>query len=87
MHAIYIAEPPHPAPVWTWNQSMEKPTFTPSIKVTGPIRNHNGTWVENGICHTYVTDGKIQYLDDCSHHLVGQTVELLQVPIPEGPLP
>lgn len=28
------------------------------------------------ICHSYVTDGKIQYLNDCTHALRGQTVDL-----------
>lgn len=28
------------------------------------------------LCHSYVTDGKIQYLNDCSHDLKGQTIEL-----------
>lgn len=27
-------------------------------------------------CHSFVTDGKIQFLDDCSHDLKGQTVAL-----------
>lgn len=27
-------------------------------------------------CHSFVTDGKIQFLSDCSHELTGQTVEL-----------
>ena len=29
------------------------------------------------VCHSFVTDGKIRYLNDCTHHLKGQTVELL----------
>jgi hypothetical protein len=29
-----------------------------------------------GVCHSYVTDGKIQFLGDCTHPLAGQTVEL-----------
>jgi hypothetical protein len=29
------------------------------------------------VCHSFVTDGKIQYLSDCTHDLAGQTVELL----------
>jgi hypothetical protein len=28
------------------------------------------------ICHSFVTDGKIQFLSDCTHELAGQTVEL-----------
>jgi len=27
-------------------------------------------------CHSFVTDGKIQFLGDCTHALVGQTVDL-----------
>lgn len=27
-------------------------------------------------CHSYVRDGMIQFLNDCSHELKGQTVEL-----------
>lgn len=29
-----------------------------------------------GICHSFVTDGKIRFLDDCTHELRGQTVDL-----------
>ena len=28
------------------------------------------------ICHSFVTDGKIQFLSDCTHALAGQTVEI-----------
>lgn len=28
-------------------------------------------------CHSFVTDGQIIFLDDCSHELKGQTVSLL----------
>ena len=27
-------------------------------------------------CHSFVTDGKIQYLNDCTHEYAGQTIEL-----------
>jgi hypothetical protein len=29
-----------------------------------------------GICHSFVTDGRIQFLSDCTHELAGKTVEL-----------
>lgn len=40
--------------------------------------------IENGklkggkdiMCHSFITDGKIQFLDDCTHELRGQTVDL-----------
>lgn len=31
-------------------------------------------------CHSFVTDGKIQFLSDCSHELAGQTVDLPDAP-------
>ena len=32
------------------------------------------------ICHLFLTDGKIQFLPDCTHKLAGQTVELPDYP-------
>ena len=28
------------------------------------------------VCHSFVTDGRIQYLGDCTHSLAGQTIDL-----------
>jgi len=28
------------------------------------------------VCHSFVTDGRIQFLGDCTHTLAGQTVDL-----------
>lgn len=60
---------------WTFNGDFEKPTFTPSFLVGGCL-NHTRGKEHFGICHSYVTDGMIRYLDDCTHHLKGQTVPL-----------
>lgn len=30
-----------------------------------------------GVCHAFVTNGKIQYLNDCTHELAGQTVDMV----------
>ena len=30
-------------------------------------------------CHSFVTDGRIQFLADCTHPLAGQTVDLPEV--------
>lgn len=57
-------------PVWGWNGSMDKPTFTPSILVT-----YDGADKQTR-CHSFVTDGNIQFLSDCSHALAGKTVPL-----------
>ena len=52
---------------WTWNGSLESPTFSPSVLVQGGNEYR---------CHSFVTDGRIQFLDDCTHALKGQTVDL-----------
>lgn len=31
------------------------------------------------VCHSFVTDGRIQFLSDCTHALAGQTVYLLEL--------
>ena len=57
----------HPEPRWDWNGSFEAPTFTPSLMC------NRGTPSQ---CHSYVTDGRIRFLEDSWHALKGQTVEL-----------
>lgn len=61
-------------PIWSYNNNPDKPTISPSILVTYPRENGQAN-----ICHSYVTDGKIQYLSDSTHRLAGQTVELTEM--------
>ncbi len=60
---------------WTWNGDRERPTFKPSVLVRGGGSNVR--------CHSFVREGRIEFLKDCSHRLAGQTVDL--PPIGEGP--
>lgn len=30
-------------------------------------------------CHSFITDGKIQFLGDCTHELAGKTVDMLDI--------
>jgi hypothetical protein len=53
-------------PHWDFNGDYDKPTIMPSILIDTPGKR----------CHSYIKDGKIQYLNDCDHSLVGQTIEL-----------
>ncbi|MCY1301191.1 hypothetical protein D9M69_625310 [compost metagenome] len=59
-------------PDWSWNGDAEKPTFSPSVLVTYP-------WGPEQVevrCHSFVEAGRIRFLNDCTHHLAGQTVDL-----------
>ncbi len=66
-HAVPVTGPRK----WTWNGSLDKPSLTPSLSV-----NAGGSNPTQPICHTSITDGKIQFLSDCTHKLAGQTIEL-----------
>ena len=67
-------------PRWGWNGNAEKPTFTPSVLVRYPANPNAGEefkeWRTERVCHSFVTDGRIQFLGDCTHALAGQTVDL-----------
>lgn len=70
-HAIYVEG--KNVPNWTFTGDKNKPTIKPSILV----RWDEGPEHKPMVCHSFVTDGKIRYLNDCTHHLKGKTVELL----------
>lgn len=92
MHAVRIkgADP------WKWNGSADRPTFSPSVHVSWFLLSPEGEEMirnkvplpegqkrypgKDMICHTFVTDGQIQFLSDCTHALAGQTVPLPDFP-------
>ncbi|QKK95792.1 ammonia monooxygenase [Pseudomonas sp. 13159349] len=80
-----------PGPRWGYNGNADSPTFTPSVlaqwdegeppattpEIRDKIRSGEIVQVKVAkVCHSFVTDGRIQYLTDCTHALVGQTVDL-----------
>lgn len=81
---------------WAFNGNPDKPTFSPSILVTGTRMTTLGEqqWQEGSrtgewpskldseplVCHSFITDGKIEYLNDCTHKLKGQTIDLPDLP-------
>ena len=80
-----------PRPVWGYNENPQAPTFTPSVLATSGHHMDGDTkecWCtyearfgrpspfKCGICHSFVTDGQIQFLSDCTHELAGHTVPL-----------
>ncbi len=72
-HMINVKVPKNDAPCWDWNNSTKKPTIRPSIRVKG------GSSTGGTVCHMYVTDGKIQYLGDCTHEKAGKTIDMESV--------
>lgn len=79
-HQVAVGDGPRPR--WGYNGNPESPTFTPSVLVsyTGPDADQDGA--PPAVCHSFIVDGRMQFLGDCTHKLAGQTV-----PIPEWPHP
>lgn len=93
-HMVAVGRPNGGRPLWGWNGSLDRPTFTPSVRVTWRDFTAAGetaldAWHDAGCpkpmpkfeaqdfcCHSFVTDGRIQFLSDCTHSLAGQTVDL-----------
>lgn len=55
------------SPRWNFNGDVNNPSVTPSLVI-----EHS----DNVRCHLFVRDGKIEFLDDSTHALKGQTVEI-----------
>jgi hypothetical protein len=89
-HALNIIGGKHP--VWSFNGDYERPTFQPSVLYRSGHYMDGKTdacWCKFNAehpddpapfkctrCHSFVTDGRIQYLSDCSHTMAGQIVDL-----------
>lgn len=67
---------------WQFNDNLDLPTISPSILIDYTIAD------KRVVCHCYVKEGRTQFLDDCTHKLRGQTVDLSEVDWgPGDPLP
>lgn len=64
-------------PRWQFDGNMDSPNVKPSLLTTGGED-------PNYRCHLFITNGQIQYLNDCSHSLAGQTIDLPNLHDEEG---
>ena len=82
----YVANKPQ----WEFNGDFDRPTFAPSILSRtghyigdGKPGNCYCTAPDPdftcGVCHSFVRDGRIQFLADCTHALASQTVDLSEI--------
>lgn len=81
-------------PKWGYNGNPDRPTFSPSVLYqqdmwVPPVTMQNieqwraNPWEqhqERRVCHTFITDGMVQFLGDCTHKLAGQTLPLPELP-------
>ncbi len=91
-HGIWTEKKNRKGATWTFNRDMDKPTFNPSLLINwvewpkDPKRDEKGNLIlqadgrvegtKDMVCHSFIRDGFIQYLGDCTHKFAGQTIEL-----------
>ena len=58
-------------PAWDFNGDLVHPTISPSLLIRWgrPTKGDR-------VCHSFIRDGQIQFLADCTHALAGKTVPL-----------
>jgi hypothetical protein len=94
-HGVWIQKTEKNNSVWLFNGDMNNPTFSPSILIRSvawpdrPEKDDQGNYIlgddgrikgaKDVVCHSFVRDGKIEFLGDCTHELKGQTVILEDV--------
>lgn len=61
---------------WGFNGSFDKPTFKPSVNIH---IQYGEVGKPDTRCHHFVREGNIQYLNDCTHDMKGQTVPLMDL--------
>lgn len=80
-HVFAVDKPQADGSQWRYNGNPFKPTFSPSmLSWYDPTTDEEGTVWPGLRCHYFLREGKIQFLDDCTHELKGQTVDLPPLP-------
>lgn len=72
-HSLTVTEKNEFGSQWKFDGNYVNPTFSPSLMVK--YENHKG----QGVCHSFIRDGYIQFLSDCTHSMAGVTTELPEV--------
>lgn len=74
-----------PGSLWEFNGDLEKPTFSPSYLTwnrpnlnASPEHDPTGKYRNGSRCHSFIKEGKIEYLDDCTHEYAGKTVDMVE---------
>lgn len=78
LHAVEVQDP---AKKWEWDGNLEAPTISPSILVSYPgVRGNHVVKSTDSRCHSYLKQGRWEFLSDCTHALAGQTADMVPLP-------
>lgn len=82
-HSIYVEGDNSKGPQWTFNGDVNKPTFSPSVKVSWSEPSDvecefdDRTKDINKVCHFFVRNGMIEFCGDCTHDLKNKSVPMV----------
>lgn len=89
-HGIWTTQRNGMGATWSFNGDLEKPTFSPSLLIrhTRPVTGEEYVRIMAGeklnlpelVCHSFIRDGVIEFLGDCTHKLRGQKVPMTRIP-------
>ncbi|MDG4811920.1 DUF6527 family protein [Hydrogenovibrio sp. 3SP14C1] len=74
-HFIHTYDPTGDYDTWHFNGDVKNPTFSPSLLC------HRIEHLPR--CHSFIKNGKWQFLNDCDHELKGQIVDMVEIPAGE----
>ena len=76
LHWLPITDTQGKRPVWSWNGDLVNVFLEPSILT----KMSQGEGRPEFVCHSYLRHGQWEFLADCTHALVGQTVPMQPLP-------
>lgn len=76
LHQIADKNYQGPGHKWDFNGNLDKPTFAPSYLLWS---DHPETKKRMLTCHSYIREGQIQFLSDCTHSYAGKTYDMPDV--------
>lgn len=65
---------------WDFSGTMECPTYSPSQLCRYNQWTGHNTLPKEFVCHTFIRQGQIEFLSDCTHAMKGKTVPLPPLP-------
>lgn len=78
---------------WSFDGNVDRPTFNPSVKITGVKceivdGEWTGEWLRDAAgatipscCHYFLHAGRLNFCGDSTHDLAGQAVDLPDLPV------
>ncbi|HET6805314.1 MAG TPA: hypothetical protein VFH59_07745 [Frateuria sp.] len=64
---------------WGFDGNLDNPTLTPSVLQQWNQWQGEGVPAKRHVCHSFVRNGRIEFLGDSTHSLAGQTVDLPEI--------